>query len=89
LHRPKHGFNFPLAEWLAQPDCYRRVSEALSPDAVAEAGLVEPRVVSRELARLRQSWLLDVPWLRAQRVWALYVLHEWHRNWRADRLASC
>jgi asparagine synthase (glutamine-hydrolysing) len=83
LDAPKRGFNFPLGEWLRAPDCRRVVEDALAPDRVRDAALVEPRLVSHELGRLRKPRPGDLLWLRAQRVWALFVLHEWHDLWRA------
>jgi asparagine synthase (glutamine-hydrolysing) len=88
LDRPKQGFNFPLADWLRLPGCYRVVSEGLSPESVAEAGLVDPALVARELRRFRSPLPKKTLWLRAQRVWALYVLHEWHQSWRENRLSA-
>ncbi|MBA2644130.1 MAG: asparagine synthase (glutamine-hydrolyzing) [Solirubrobacterales bacterium] len=81
--RSKQGFNFPLAEWLRARDCDDLLIEALAPDRVREAALVPEKTVAHELARLRRPLPGDLLWLRAQRVWALYVLHEWHDHWRS------
>ena len=81
LGRPKAGFSFPLFEWLMHPRCFARVEEVLAPDAVAEAGLVDPRLVARELGRLRSGRRDRHDWLRANRIWSLFVLHEWNRGW--------
>lgn len=82
LTRKKQGFVFPLAEWLRHPACRERIDDALTPAAVQAAGLVEPALVRRELSRMRRPLPGDIGWLRAQRVWGLYVLHQWHAHWR-------
>jgi asparagine synthase (glutamine-hydrolysing) len=83
--RRKFGFNLPLTDWLRRDACFLRLEEGLAPEVVAAAGLVSPGLVSRELARLRRPRPGDLGWLRGQRVWGLYVLHEWHAQWDALR----
>ena len=78
LERPKkQGFAFPMGEWLAHPTTLRRLNASLAPNAVREAGLVDERLVARELQRAQRSAGGEVHWLHAQRLWALFVLHEW------------
>jgi asparagine synthase (glutamine-hydrolysing) len=81
LERKKFGFQLPLAEWLRRSPSDRALDETLASDLVAAAGLVSPALVRRELSWLRRPRPGDIPWLRAHRVWALYVLHEWHAQW--------
>lgn len=85
LDRPKQGFGFPLAEWLRHPRCERNLRDVLSRDEVLDAGLVDPKLTARELDRLQKPRVGDIRWLRAQRVWGLYVLHRWHRELRSGR----
>jgi asparagine synthase (glutamine-hydrolysing) len=81
LHRPKQGFTFPLADWLAHPMTRPVIDEILDPDRIAAVGRVSPDLVRHEVDRLRHPRRTDIRWLRAQRVWALIVLHEWHQHW--------
>jgi hypothetical protein len=85
IGRRKFGFQMPLAEWLRHPSCFRTLVDALAPDTVSAAGLVSPALVGHELARLRRPRPGDISWLRGHRVWALYVLHEWHAQWQSLR----
>jgi len=85
--RRKQGFTFPLSEWLQHPACLGQVQDVLSADSVRNVGLVDPKLASRELKRLGDRPAGSLDWLTAQRVWALYVLHQWHRQ--STRSASC
>jgi len=78
--RRKQGFTFPLCEWLQHPTCLEQVRDVLSADSVRTIGLVDPELASRELRRLGDRPAGRLDWLTAQRVWALYVLHQWHRQ---------
>jgi asparagine synthase (glutamine-hydrolysing) len=86
LSRPKQGFAFPLSEWLRHPDSMRILRATLAPTEVRDAGLVDPGLVRTELTRLERPRPGELAWLRAQRVWGLFVLHRWHRHWREGTL---
>jgi asparagine synthase (glutamine-hydrolysing) len=88
LERPKRGFTFPLCDWLRRDACRAVLREALAPERVRDVGLVDPKLVAHELARLQRPYIGDLAWLRAQRVWALFVLHEWYEHWRSLRRRS-
>ncbi|MDQ6879824.1 MAG: asparagine synthase (glutamine-hydrolyzing) [Candidatus Dormibacteraeota bacterium] len=78
--RRKQGFTFPLCEWLQHPTCQEQLKDVLSPASVRNVGLVDPKLVAGELKRLGSRATPTPDWLTAQRVWALYVLHQWHQQ---------
>jgi asparagine synthase (glutamine-hydrolysing) len=74
IHRPKQGFEIPLARWL-RGDLREMAGELLfSPRAVAR-GYARPEQV-RELWRTHQQRTRD----HSAQLWALMVLELWHRT---------
>lgn len=73
--RPKWGFAVPMARWL-KTDLAWLVEEYLSPECVAQAGLVNNEQVQALLTQFRQGsdFLYN-------RIWALIVLHQWFRKY--------
>jgi asparagine synthase (glutamine-hydrolysing) len=82
LDRPKQGFTFPLAEWLTHPNTRPIIDGILDRDQITAVGRVDPELVRSEVQRLCYPRRTDIRWLRAQRVWALIVLHAWHDHWQ-------
>lgn len=75
--RPKHGFDFPFAAFLALDD-FALIRKHLAPERVARYGLVDSGVVADTLSRFRAGETA-----LAFRVWGLVVLFAWLENhWR-------
>ena len=74
---PKHGFDFPFADFMAIDD-YALLRDYLPQGRVRAYGLVDPDIVADTVARFRAG---DQG--LAFRVWALVVLFAWlERHWR-------
>jgi len=75
LDRPKHGFALPVAAWLKGP-LKPLVEDLLSQDAVAAAGIFEPR----EVERFKQEHF-DGRADHRKPLWALLMFELWRRRW--------
>jgi asparagine synthase (glutamine-hydrolysing) len=73
VHRPKQGFNLPLAAWL-RGDLREVAHDLLFSRRVAERGYVVPREVAR-IWESHQQGVRD----RSAHLWALMMLELWHR----------
>ncbi len=73
---PKMGFALPLAEWFRGP-LRPLVAGRLGERAVAEEGLLDPRVVAR-LAADHQSGRAD----HSERLWNLLFFSMWRERWK-------
>jgi len=71
FERPKWGFSVPLGTWL-RTSLAHLVEEYLSPEAVAEVGIVSPEAV----AQLLENFYKGGDYLY-NRVWLLLLLHKW------------
>ncbi len=76
VHRPKRGFAVPLARWF-RGELRPLLQEELSPAALADTGLWQPRAVGRLLdehlaGRREHHW----------RLWQILVLQRWWRHAR-------
>lgn len=74
IWRRKAGFGAPIRAWLVG-DLRPLVADLLSPDVVAERGLVQPGEVARMIAD-NESGAAD----NALRIWALLTLELWQRT---------
>jgi asparagine synthase (glutamine-hydrolysing) len=73
LHRRKQGFSIPLATWLREP-LRELVHTFLSPSALKEVGLFNPKAVEKLLEehdRLTRN--------HETRIWVLLTFMMWHR----------
>ncbi|MBK8015273.1 MAG: asparagine synthase (glutamine-hydrolyzing) [Betaproteobacteria bacterium] len=78
LHRPKHGFGAPVADWVRGP--LREIArDLIRPGCRCEA-LVEPVVVRRVADEM---WREDAPsgWRLPQQYWSLLALEWWLRRY--------
>ena len=75
LARRKQGFSPPFSAWARGP-LRARVSELLSPDRVARAGVLEPRAV-RDVLDAHLDYRSD----RGRTLWTLLSLQMWAERW--------
>ncbi|MEK7628424.1 MAG: asparagine synthase (glutamine-hydrolyzing) [Patescibacteria group bacterium] len=73
--RRKHGFGLPVGAWLTH-EWKPLLTDTLSCERVADAGLCDPRVVERfVLEHLSGSHN------HRKKLWSLLTLHLWHNAW--------
>ncbi|MFT4704650.1 MAG: asparagine synthase (glutamine-hydrolyzing) [Bradymonadia bacterium] len=77
LYRKKKGFGIPVARWLNGP-LSAELDRLLAPDRIAEAGLLEPAVVSRLISEHR-SGVCD----HRKQLWTLMMLESWRERYDA------
>lgn len=72
VRRPKAGFHVPIARWL-KTDLREMIADRLSPQAIAEQGFFDPRVVAE---------MLDLHWRNrrdhSRNIWNLLMFSLWY-----------
>lgn len=75
MHRPKAGFNIPIARWL-RTDLSDMVNTYLSPNAIADQGLFDPQEVS---SMLQAHFASQHDYSR--NIWNLLMFSLWHERY--------
>jgi asparagine synthase (glutamine-hydrolysing) len=75
LRRPKAGFHVPIPLWI-KTDLRDMIEEHLSPRAIAEQGIFDPRVVSD---------MLEAHWRgrrdHSRNIWSLLIFSSWYERY--------
>jgi asparagine synthase (glutamine-hydrolysing) len=74
LDRPKQGFSVPVGDWF-RGDLREHVREVLLDPATLDRGYFEPAAVRAIVDRQASGFDTD-----SKRVWALFMLEQWHRQ---------
>ncbi len=74
LDRPKQGFSVPVGDWF-RGDLREHVREVLLDPATVDRGYFDPDAVRAIVDRQASGFDTD-----SKRVWALFMLEQWHRE---------